>query len=306
MFATSSKLSKVRKISILCGLFFLFACAWGNPLPNVSKLEVSHQARSLQPGEVVLINVRTPIPLEHIKGQAFGKRFYLYLTDEVGVWRGLLGIDLETAPGLYQVELLGRGPKGQTLSNSHELVIVGKRFPTRRLTVAEKFVNPPPEMLKRIARESKMTSDIFRRVSPEKLWNGPFFAPVPGTPSSSFGKRSILNDKPRSPHSGTDFRANKGVPVKAPNLGRVVLATDLYYSGNTVILDHGLGLYSYFAHLSRITVREGELVSLGDVIGHVGATGRVTGPHLHWSVRLSLARVDPLSLMEVLSSSALE
>ena len=296
----------MRKIRIFCSLLFLFACAWGNPLTNLPKLEVSHQARSLQPGEVVLISVRTPIPLEGIQGQAFGKRFFLYPTDEPGVWRGLLGIDLETAPGLYQAELLGRGRKGQTLSSSHELAIVGKQFPTRRLTVAEKFVTPPPEMLKRIARESKMTSAIFSTVTPEKLWKGSFLAPVPGTPSSSFGKRSILNDKPRSPHSGTDFRASEGAPVKAPNLGKVVLATDLYYSGNTVILDHGLGLYSYFAHLSRITVGEGEVVSQGDVIGHVGATGRVTGPHLHWSVRLFLARVDPLSLMAVLSPRTLE
>ncbi|MEE8178340.1 MAG: M23 family metallopeptidase, partial [Acidobacteriota bacterium] len=117
----------------------------------------------------------------------------------------------------------------------------------------------------------------------------------------SFGKRSILNGQPRSPHSGTDFRAGEGTPIQAPNAGKVLLAAELYYSGNVVILDHGMGMYSYFAHLSRRAVSEGEQISAGEIIGYVGATGRVTGPHLHWTLRLSGARVDPLSLMEVLA-----
>ena len=124
-------------------------------------------------------------------------------------------------------------------------------------------------------------------------------APVSGPPNSSFGKRSILNGQPRSPHSGTDFSGATGASVKAPNSGRVVLVGDLYYSGNTVILDHGLGLYSYFAHLSKALVAEGQMLKQGDILGEIGATGRVTGPHLHWAVRLKRTRVDPLSLLAV-------
>ena len=123
---------------------------------------------------------------------------------------------------------------------------------------------------------------------------------MPGAATSSFGRRSVLNGQARSPHSGTDFRAATGTPVRAPNGGRVVLAADQYFSGNTVILDHGQGLFSFLAHLSRITVRDGQIVARGEEVGLSGATGRVTGPHLHWTVRLDGARVDPLSVLALL------
>ena len=133
----------------------------------------------------------------------------------------------------------------------------------------------------------------------ERLWSGGFLRPVPGDSTSSFGRRSVFNGQPRSPHSGTDFRGAEGTRITAPNAGIVVLAADLYFSGNVVIIDHGWGLYSYFAHLSSIAVEDGIRVEQGDVVGDVGATGRVTGPHLHWTVRLNDARVDPLSLMQL-------
>ena len=118
--------------------------------------------------------------------------------------------------------------------------------------------------------------------------------------NSAFGARSIFNGQPRSPHGGADFLSAAGTPVKAPNAGRVALARDLYFTGNTVVIDHGLGLFSLFAHLSAIDVQAGAAVGTGDVVGRVGATGRVSGPHLHWTVRAGGARVDPLSLLEVL------
>jgi murein DD-endopeptidase MepM/ murein hydrolase activator NlpD len=133
------------------------------------------------------------------------------------------------------------------------------------------------------------------------LWHGQFDAPVPGTATSSFGRLTITNGKPAGRHQGADFRAATGTPVKAPNAGRVVLAQDLYFAGNTVIIDHGLGVFSLLAHLSRIAVRPGEIVARGDVVGESGATGRVTGPHLHWAVRLGDISVDPIALISVLA-----
>ena len=127
--------------------------------------------------------------------------------------------------------------------------------------------------------------------------------PVPDAANSSFGTRSIYNGEARSPHGGTDFLSPAGRPIKAPNAGRVVLAAPLYFTGGTVVIDHGLGMFSLFAHLSTIGVREGQVVKTGDVIGEVGATGRVTGPHLHWAVRLGGARVDPLSLIAALAAA---
>jgi murein DD-endopeptidase MepM/ murein hydrolase activator NlpD len=132
-----------------------------------------------------------------------------------------------------------------------------------------------------------------------RLWAGRFVRPVADPANSAFGSRSILNGQARSPHGGTDFLSEAGTPVHAPNSGRVVLVDDLYYTGNTVVIDHGQGLVSLFAHLSAVNVRASQDVKTGDLIGLVGATGRVTGPHLHWTVRLGNARVDPLSLVAV-------
>src|SRR5262249_28752592 len=130
----------------------------------------------------------------------------------------------------------------------------------------------------------------------------PFVRPVDAPANSAFGSRSVFNGQPRSPHPGADFLSPAGTPVKAANAGRIVLADDLYYTGGTVIIDHGLGVFSLFAHLSAIDVHDGDMVVAGQVLGNVGATGRVTGPHLHWSVRINGARVDPLSLLSVLGS----
>jgi murein DD-endopeptidase MepM/ murein hydrolase activator NlpD len=113
----------------------------------------------------------------------------------------------------------------------------------------------------------------------------------------------VFNGEPRSPHSGADFLSGTGTPIKAPNSGRIVAARELYFSGNTVIIDHGLGLFSMLAHLSQLDVREGDLVSAGQIVGLVGATGRVTGPHLHWALRVSGARIDPVSALALLGET---
>jgi murein DD-endopeptidase MepM/ murein hydrolase activator NlpD len=210
----------------------------------------------------------------------------------------LIGIDLGTKPGRHVIKVTAVH-QGKSIAADYPLAVEEKEFPTRRLTVDSKFVNPPKEVLPRISRESKRVQNIFAAVTPGRLWAGAFQAPVPGPPISAFGKRNIMNGEERSPHTGTDFKGAAGTPIHAPNSGRIVLVADLYYSGNTVIIDHGQGLYSYFAHLSRFSGKEGDEIKTGDIVGYVGQTGRVTGPHLHWTVRLMRTRVDPLSLMAV-------
>ncbi len=271
-----------------------------------SKLEVSHLARSLQPGEVVLIRAESTVPLESMQGEAFEKTVLFSPSGDGRKWQGLIGIDLETSPGNYPVSLKGATESGSSVEARYELQVGGKDFPTRRLTVEERFVNPPQEESERIQEESQRVGAIFATINPRKLWERSFLSPVPGAATSGFGKRSILNGQPRSPHSGTDFDADEGTPVRSPNSGKAVLVSNLYFSGNTIIVDHGQGLYSYFGHLSRFAVAEGDLVSPGEQIGYVGATGRVTGPHLHWSVRLNGSRIDPLSLIAVLSDQAID
>jgi murein DD-endopeptidase MepM/ murein hydrolase activator NlpD len=145
-----------------------------------------------------------------------------------------------------------------------------------------------------------LLAETWRSSVASRLWTTPFVRPVPQAANSAFGTRSIFNGKPRNAHGGADFLSPAGTPIHAPNTGRIIVARSLYYSGNTVIIDHGLGLFSMLAHLSRIDVQEGDVVTPNQTIGMVGATGRVTGPHLHWAVRAGEARVDPLSLLAVL------
>ncbi len=271
-----------------------------------ARLEISHRFRTLQPGEVVLISAASDQPLKSLEGRIFEKTFHFYPDSNSTLWSGLIGIDLDIPADLYRLNLQGVTLTGSRFDQDHDLRVSEKEFPTRHVTVEQKYVDPPSEELERIRQESRRVKEIFATVSPERIWKGPFLLPVPGTTTSGFGRRSIINGRARSPHSGTDFRAEEGTPVKAPNAGRVVLVSNLYFSGNTVIVDHGQGLYSYFAHLSRFATEEGERVVAGKIVGHVGATGRVTGPHLHWTVRLNRSRVDPLSLIAVLSGQDLE
>jgi murein DD-endopeptidase MepM/ murein hydrolase activator NlpD len=263
-------------------------------------IKVTRQARSLQPGEIVLLEVESSRPLRQLRAVAFGHEFPCYLDGSGPRWTGLVGIDLDTKPGRYAVKVSGSDIDGKPVASEDTLTITAKKFPTRELTVDEKFVNPPASVMARIKEESERVRAIFDAVSVQRYWHGPFRVPVPGPAISEFGKRSIYNGQPRSPHTGTDFQGATGTPIQAPNAGKVVLAANLYYSGNTIILDHGQGLYSYFGHLSAFSVRAGDQVNSGDVVGKVGATGLVTGPHLHWSVRLVGTRVDPLSLISVL------
>ena len=260
-------------------------------------LNVSHRARALHPGEIVVLEVRTSEPPASLRATAFGADLRFFPAGPANVWAVLMGIDLTVEAGSYPVTVRATAADGSAAEDTYALEVAPKEFPTRRLTVNPSYVDPPPAIVDRILREAEQLAALFPVATAERRWQGGFLRPVPGAATSSFGRRSVFNGQPRSPHSGADFRAAAGTPIKAPNDGVVVLAADLYFSGNVVIIDHGWGLYSYFAHLSEIDVAEGDRVSQGVVIGKVGATGRVTGPHLHWTVRLNDARVDPLSLL---------
>jgi murein DD-endopeptidase MepM/ murein hydrolase activator NlpD len=262
-------------------------------------LRVSHRARALTPGEVVLVTVRSSAALEDVRGEWLGQPLVFHEI-ETGTWQGLAPIDLSVRAGRFMMHLRAAASDGRELVRDYPIVVAPRTFPTRRISVEGKFAEPPAGELTRIEQERRAAEAIFASVPGERLWTAPFVVPVPGKATSSFGRRSIVNGQPRSPHSGTDFQAASGTPVVAPNRGRVALAADHYFPGRTIILDHGAGVYSYLAHLSEIGVAEGEMVERGQEIARSGATGRVTGPHLHWTMRLGSARVDPLSLVAVL------
>jgi murein DD-endopeptidase MepM/ murein hydrolase activator NlpD len=249
-------------------------------------------------GDVILLTVAAPNDISSVHVHAFDRDIIGFPVD-ANTWRVLVGVDLETAPNTYTLRIEA-GDRPGLMRATHNLTVLPRQFRTRTLTVDEAFVNPPPEAMDRIARETAELNNLWAHSAATKLWSGMFVRPVPDPANSAFGTRSILNGQPRSPHSGADFNSPAGRPIEAPAGGRVVLAGDKYFTGNTVMIDHGLSLFSLFAHLSEMQVKVGDTVAAGDVIGKVGATGRVTGPHLHWSVRLNGARVDPLSLLAMM------
>lgn len=219
---------------------------------------------------------------------------YLY-PDPAGAV-ALLPVPLGTPGGTYPVAGVAIDNHGRSTFFRRDLTVAQQERPLEKLTLPETMVSPrEPAVIARIEREAERLRTLFSATS-ERLWDR-FMRPVEDPVSSMFGKRRLLNGKPRAPHSGTDFRSPAGTPVKAFSTGRVVLVDDLFYTGNTVILDHGEGLYSVYAHLSATLVAPGDLTPVGTVIGRVGSTGRSTGPHLHLSVRLLATRVDPLLLL---------
>jgi murein DD-endopeptidase MepM/ murein hydrolase activator NlpD len=266
-------------------------------LTAAAPIELSVQARSQRPGEIVVLAIALPDATDHVRVHAFDREVTPYRTGD-RMWRALVGIDLAVKPGTYAVTV-NAGDDPHAVRAVLSLVVTPRAFPTRRLTVNEGFVTPPPSAEARIADDAALLAAAWRSSGGQRLWLGPFVRPVPGAANSAFGTRSIFNGKPRNPHGGADFLSPAGTPVHAPNGGRVVIARDLYFSGNTVVIDHGLGLFSMLVHLSAIDVHEGDEVTASQVVGLVGATGRVTGPHLHWAVRAGDARVDPLSLLAV-------
>jgi murein DD-endopeptidase MepM/ murein hydrolase activator NlpD len=263
------------------------------PAPAVT---LTTKARSLQPGELVVVTIATAQPQSTVSASAFGHALTPYRVDD-HTWRVLVGIDLDVTPGSYRIAV----DAGAAAHGATSLHVVAKAFPTRHLTVDGAFVNPPASAQAQIASDAAALSAIWAAPTNTRLWTT-FVRPVSEPANSAFGTRSVYNGQKRSPHAGADFPSPAGTPVHAPAGGTVALARSLYYTGNTVVIDHGLGLFSILCHFSETDVHEGDRVTAGQVVGKVGATGRVTGPHLHWSINLNGARVDPMALIALLGA----
>jgi murein DD-endopeptidase MepM/ murein hydrolase activator NlpD len=214
-----------------------------------------------------------------------------------GRWFALLGIPLDTLPGDLEIDVFFGSTVGPAVApmvaTIKRVAVHIKNYPEQRLTIKDKRkVEPNPDDLARIEREKETTDAIKRRFSappPET----DFAQPASGPLSSRFGLRRIFNGLPRNPHAGLDVAAGAGTPVRAPADGVVVDTGEYFFNGNTVFIDHGQGLITAYMHLSRIDVRPGQVVKKGKDLGAIGATGRVTGPHLHWAVILNNTPVDP-------------
>ena len=215
-------------------------------------------------------------------------------------WVAFVGVDLDSKPGDHAVDVTFTYQDGRTRVTREPVLVNAGQYPTTELQVEERYVELSPEDQARADREAAETSAIYDTFTPERYWTEAFEVPVRGAKDGrNFGHRRVFNGQPRAPHSGADLRAGTGTPIYAANRGRVVLAKDLFFSGNAVYIDHGYGLFTTYLHLSEIDVKVGDMVERGQQLGLAGATGRVTGPHLHWGVRLVDARVDPFSLVKL-------
>jgi murein DD-endopeptidase MepM/ murein hydrolase activator NlpD len=239
------------------------------------------------PGGIALVPIDgqfTSPPLVHYHDNR------VLVTQEKGRWIAVVGIPLSDRKGRHEIQVQdGRGRTRRV-----GFMVSAKDYQTQRLTIKDKRkVEPNAEDLKRINAESKRIAAAFTTWSDEPLETLRLAAPIDGERSSSFGLRRFFNGQPRQPHSGMDIAAPEGTPIHAPADGRVIAVGDFFFNGNSVFIDHGQGLITMYCHLSKIRVQEGQRVQRGEILGAVGQTGRVTGPHLHWSVSLNDARIDP-------------
>jgi murein DD-endopeptidase MepM/ murein hydrolase activator NlpD len=252
--------------------------------------DVELTPEELIPGDVFILKVRTdeaPVEAE-FKGD---KIDFYPASDERFI--ALVPVDIGTPPKKYNVTVK-HGGEEKTVSVN----VKAHEFRTIKLTLPEGKVTLSPDNQKRAANEAVLLKKIWPQRT-EKKWNGRFISPTGTETSTEFGVKRIMNEKKTSVHRGMDFRGKKGTPVRAINDGTVVLTDDLFFGGNTLVVDHGMGLYSIYMHLSRFNAEKGEKVSAEKVIGFIGSSGRATGPHLHMSVKLGGISVNPESLFKI-------
>jgi hypothetical protein len=286
----------LNTIRVLFSLLCLFAFA-------LAAVSAQSTAITLTPAVVLagspeLIRVSAP-GAASIDGEWLGRKLEFFRGLNRNGWFALAGVDVDAPVGPSAIKITVHDAKGGARLLSRAVRVSSAHYHTSALTVAPEYVQPGPEALKQIAADQVLVNKAYALSAPTPLWKGNFRAPMDAPQSERFGTRRIFNGTLASNHKGLDFRAAPGTPVRASNGGVVVLAGPLYYAGNSVFVDHGMGLFTLYMHFSKITVREGQHVVRGQKLGLSGATGRVTGPHLHWAVRWQGAYLDPAKLLHL-------
>jgi murein DD-endopeptidase MepM/ murein hydrolase activator NlpD len=281
--------SPVRTITFFLILFLYFLSIPLQAQETATPIQVKQ-------GEIDLITLtlESDIPLVMGKFLDHPISFFKKNTNE---YAAIIGIDLDQPVGLQTLGVTWK--RGESTDRREiPIEVVSASFGTQTLKLPKGMVDLDPPTLARVEKEQARMREIFNKSADQKLWEEAFIVPTEGKVAGTFGLRRIMNGQPRNPHTGEDITAPLGAPVLASNGGKVILVGDFYFNGQSVIIDHGLGLFSMYFHLSETAVKEGETVKKGQAIGSVGQSGRATGPHLHWGVRLNGARVNPFSLIE--------
>lgn len=252
-------------------------------------------------GQVLVVKVPEAEEVSEVKGTFLSRTVPFFRESRSGEapgYVGLLGIDLQDDPGTYEFAVVvKRGEETKKLS--YNVLVAKEKFAVEHLKLPKDKVDLDEKSLARWKAEQEQVKQALVEDSRLRLWHSAFVEPVNGRRSGIFGSVRIMNGQPRNPHNGEDIGAPLGTEVAATNDGVVRLTVDHFFSGKGIFVDHGLGFYSMYFHLSEILVEDGDLVKAGQIIGKVGATGRATGPHLHWGVKLNGARVNPYALLDL-------
>jgi murein DD-endopeptidase MepM/ murein hydrolase activator NlpD len=287
---------KIENVSPRCtvqrplGLFALACVASLLPAIGFAAEGLTLPKQSLVPGGVALVPIQSAA--DDPPKVTFDGTPVMVLRREAD-WLAVVGIPLSTRPGPVEIEVERRGARDADQAAGIELNIKPKQYVVQRLKVEPRMVDLSPEDLARTNRERPAIQAALATFTDEAPATLRLKQPVPGPRSSSYGLRRVFNGQPRNPHTGMDIAAPAGTPIAAPAAGRVVETGNFFFNGNTVLLDHGRGLVTMYCHLSAVSVKPGDVVQTGDLLGKVGATGRVTGPHLHWAISLNNTKVDP-------------
>ncbi len=268
------------------------------PLVAVNAAELPRE--EVVPGGIAIIQLAQSAG-ERPRAYYRGKQ--VMVVESQGRWHAVVGLSLSAKPGRHTLRV--HQPSGNNAERVFE--VRDKKYLEQHITLKNKrMVNPYKNDLKRIRGEQKRSREAFATWREQAGIDARFLLPVSGRMSGPFGKKRFFNGQPRKPHSGLDIAAPKGTPVRAPAAGTVVETGNYFFNGNTVFIDHGQGLVTMYCHLDSIDVKIGDTVSKGQTIARVGATGRVTGPHLHWSVSLNNSRVDPVLFLSTETVAALQ
>ncbi len=280
----------------LATCFLVALPAAAEALPAAAEPSLALQPERVRPGDAFLVTVRGAAAAPH--GTFAGRALAFYPVS--GGFRAVAALPVESEPGRMAVEAAVPGPEGgPEMRLEAPLEVVEPGFASRELGVAPRFVQPPPQARRRMRRDRLAFRRAFAQEPAPPAFSANFAWPREAEVTGHFGDKRVFNGKTRSQHYGEDLEGRVGDPVAAANDGRVVLVRDCYASGGSIVLWHGAGLFSVYFHLSRALVHPGEEVKRGQVIGRVGRSGRITGPHLHWGVKLGNLYVDPESVLRL-------
>jgi len=300
----------VHIVAFLIVITVILCAEWRLPLTvsaqnqNEESLKIIVPTKKIANGDVLLLqimagNLKPPVSKMQIDFNRTTYRVNRHPLKGDGAYFALVGIPYHTKPGAQTLTLKYADPNGYQ-TRQIPIDVVGGKYRTDVLKVDSRRVDPNKKDRKRANHEHQEVKHIYASGSTARIWAGPFQMPVGNEISSSYGNRRVFNGKLKSYHNGLDFRSPKGTPVYATNSGIVRVAKNLFYSGNAVIMDHGTEIFTIYAHLSKIKVAVGQRIEKGHLIGLTGATGRVSGPHLHWGVKVNGVAVNPLQFVEVM------